>query len=201
MTLAVTNFDGENTGNLAIWAEPKLFVGWRSDKPAAALPLGVDYTIDAMEWNYAYCMHDDTKGAPFINKNEGGGKLSMGDGFFKPTHGVWLYPRPGEDGHAEIEINLEGAGVTQFVATFGLSDEYVDTADGLGGVIDTSCRSVEFIFLIDGEEVAICELINSIKLGTVVLDVSGARTLTIRMTSYDGNNTCDAGVISGGFIK
>ena len=202
MTLVVTNFDGENTGDLAVWGEPKLFTSRRLEKIEAALPMEVDYTIGDMEWNYATSLHDDTKGAPFINKNENGGKLSMGNSFFKPTHGVWMHPRGGEEeAYSEIEINLDSTPAQYFVATFGLSDEYSGSLDGLGGIVNEDSRAVEFVFLVDGEEVAVCRIINSVKLGTVVLDVSGARTLTIRVTNYNGVHNCDASVISGGFIE
>ena len=202
MTLVVNNFDSDNTGDLAVWGEPKLFTSRRLEKIEAALPMEVDYTIGDMEWNYATSLHDDTKGAPFINKNENGGKLSMGNSFFKPSHGVWMHPRGGEeDAFSEIEINLESTPVSRFVATFGLSDEYSGSLDGLGGIVNEDSRAVEFIFLVDGVEVAACRMINSVKLATVILDVAGAKTLTIRVTNYNGVHNCDASVISGGFIE
>lgn len=199
--LVVTNADGDNTGDTAVWAAPTLFAGMDLLKYEPSLPADVDVFLDEVEWTSVSCLHSDTKGAPFIDKNESGGALSMGNSFHIADKGLWLHPNYGEDAWAEVVMDLSTADVSTFVAAFGLSDEYVGACNGYGGVVDASRRSIQFIFLVDDVEVASFDIINSLKIGTVSIDVSNASSLTIRMTSYDGTHTCDAGVITGGFVK
>ncbi len=201
--LVVTNADGDNAGDLAVWAAPTLFAGMDFTKYEATVPgKDVDFYIDELEWKSVACLHADTKNAPFIDKNEGGGMLSMGNGFFVAEKGVWMHPFLGDEAvsYAEIVIDLTTQKVSKFVGVFGLSDEYVATANGYGGIVDVTRRSVRVAFLVDGAEVESHDFVNSVKLGTTVIDLSGKSEFTIRLYNYDGTHTCDATVISGGFV-
>ena len=198
--IVVTNADGDAAGDVAVIGDPMLVVSRRVDMPKGAMPAVVETQLDQIDWISASCLHSD-KGAPFINKNESGGPLSMGNSLLITNYGLWLHPEYGEDKYAEVVLDLTTLQPSRFVAAFGLSDEYVGAQNGYVGAENDSLRSIQFIFLLDGEVVETHEFINSVKVGTVDLDVTGKSTLTIRMTSYDGIHTCDAGVISGGFIQ
>ena len=199
--LVVTNSDGDNAGDVAVWAAPTLFAGMDFTKYEAKLPLDIDYNIDELEWKSVKCLHDAEKGAPFIDKNEGGGLLSMGNSFFVAEKGVWMHPFLGaeEEAYAEIVIDLTKQKVSKFTAAFGLSDEYVGTCNGYGGIVMPERRSVRVAFLVDGREVESHDFVNSVKLGTTIIDLEGASEFTIRLYNYDGTHTCDATVVSGGF--
>lgn len=201
LMLKVSNADGDNTGDVAVWGLPTLCASRRVSVPTAALSAEPTVYLDQADWLSASSHMDAEKGAPFIDKNESGGALSMGNSFFVPQKGVWLHPKYGEDAYAEIVVDLTTLNPTSFVAAFGLSDEYVGAQDGYVGAANPALRSIEFIFLLDDQEVARHEFINSVKIGSVVLDTQGKSKLTIRMTSYDGVHTCDAGVLTGGFVK
>ena len=111
----------------------------------------------------------------------------MGNGFFVAEKGVWLHPFLGDEAttYAEIVIDLTSAKVSKFVGVFGLSDEYVATANGYGGVVDVTRRSVRVAFLVDGTEVESHDFVNSVKLGTTVIDLSTASEFTITfLTSF-----------------
>jgi hypothetical protein len=200
LKLVVTNADGDNTGDVAVWGQPTLHAVRRVDMPKCSISAPVDLHLDEIDWLGAVCLHSE-RGAPFIDKVENGGPISMGNSLLIVQKGLWFHPTYGEGEYAEVVFDLTTAQPSRFVATFGLSDEYVGAQNGYGGIVDPALRSVQFIFLLDGEEVASYDIINSVKLATVDLDVAGKSTLTVRMTNYDGVHTCDAGVISGGFIK
>lgn len=145
-------------------------------KPAPAFPGNVDYQINQLKWNRKSCLQSD-KGAPFIDQTESGAPLAMGDGMIVAEHGVWLHPNHGPGAFAEIEINLTQKDVSKFVAVFGLSDEYLAVCNGYNGTVDEGLRSVQFVFLVDGEVVESYDFVNVVKLGTTVIDLEGASTL------------------------
>ena len=186
---------------VALWGNATLHASRRTTAPLPSMAMTVDYYIDEIDWISASSLHDVEKGAPFVNQNESGGMISMGSGLFMSQKGVWMHPKFGEEGYAEIVLDLTTRKPSTFCATFGLSDEYVGAKDGYVGEDDPSLRSVQFVFLLDGVEVASHEFINSVKLGTIILDTSAASQLTIRLTSYDGVHTCDAAVITAGFVQ
>ena len=111
-----------------------------------------------------------------IDKNEGGGLLSMGNSFFVAEKGGWMHPFLGaeEESYAEIVIDLTKQSVSKFAAVFGLSDEYVGTCNGYGGIVMPERRSVRVAFLVDGTEVESHDFVNSVKLGTTIINLEGA---------------------------
>ena len=198
--LVVTNADGDATGDVAVIGNPTLVVSRRVDMPKGALPAAAEIKMSDIDWVSAASLHSD-KGAPFVDKNETGGPLSIGNSLLITNNGLWFHPNYGEGQHAEVVFDLTTLQPSRFVAAFGLSDEYVGAQDGYVGAANASLRSIQFIFLLDGEVVESHDFINSVKVGAIDLDLTGKSTLTVRMTSYDGVHTCDAGVISGGFIQ
>ncbi len=198
--LVVSNSDGDNDGDIAVFGVPTLYAGLNVLKLEAKLPKPVDAYIDEVTWTSVQCLHSDTKGAPFVDKDESGNTLSMGNGLFVTPKGLWMHPNYGEGAWAEVVMDISEIGAKEFVAVFGLSDEYVGACNGYGGVVDVSRRSVQFVFLVDDVEVASFDFVNSVKLASVVIDVSKATTFTIRLTNYDGVHTCDASVITAGFV-
>ncbi len=202
LTLEVINCDGSNAGDYAVWAYPTLFYETGSlHFDMEFLPEAAEY-IDEMTWSDIKMI--DTIEEPYRNQNDAAGLLSIGGGIMLPDHALWMHPNFGnnEKQHcAEITLDIAGKGYTTFHAMFGLEDGYLGALNGVSGVLNEDMRSVTFVFLVDGVEVSRYDVVNSCKVCFADVDVSGASTLTIKLTNYNGVHTCDASAISGGFTK
>ena len=142
--------------------------------------------------NFNYLMNDDVTYASALQVESWTGledpqvyavnsPMSIGgNGRYRSSYGFQNHPTPGKEnnyGAADINIDIEGLEYTYFQTVVGKDDAVAQGGTG-----------VEFIVLIDGEIKARSGKLVSYEAATLCCEIpQDAKTLTLRLTNYDGN--------------
>ena len=131
-------------------------------------------SLTELEWQSQTSHEGVWKNSAFLNSET---KIIVGRKTY--DEGLSVHPKTGDP--ADIVYNIDGLGYT----TFGV-------IAGPDATWSNAVTSVQFIILVDGSEKASSKILKEKEMEILTVDISGAKTLTLRVTDGGDDMNTDA---------